>query len=70
MYILFQIFINDIAAKMHHLVEHKEPNGKPTVAKLFKVELDVQNLMLKVRREGDVPTSSTAALPLAKQEPK
>lgn len=55
---------------MHHLVEHKEPNGKPTVAKLFKVELDVQNLMLKVRREGDVPTSSTAALPLAKQEPK
>jgi hypothetical protein len=61
--VMFQIFVNDIAAKMHHLVEHSEsPNA---VANLFKVEVDVQSLMLKVRREGDAAPMEA----LAKKEP-
>jgi hypothetical protein len=65
---LLQIFVNDIAAKMHHLVEHKEPDSPTAVANLFKVEVDVQSLMLKVRREGDA-APSCAIEALTKREP-
>jgi hypothetical protein len=61
-----QIFVNDIAAKMHHLVEHKEPDSPNAVANLFKVEVDVQSLMLKVRREGNTAPMEA----LAKKEPE
>jgi hypothetical protein len=66
---MFQIFVNDIAAKMHHLVEHQEPDLPNAAANLFKLEADVQTLMLKVRREGDAaPSCSVEAL--TKEEPE
>jgi len=47
------VFVNDIAAKMHHLVEHREPGVASGVANIVKNEDDVTLMMQLVRREGD-----------------
>ncbi|XP_059487483.1 uncharacterized protein LOC132203613 isoform X2 [Neocloeon triangulifer] len=59
-----QVLLNDIAAKMHHLVEHREPGSNPS-QNIIKFEDDVKEYMKSVRREGD---ELAAGSPVVKAE--
>ncbi|CAB3382674.1 Hypothetical predicted protein [Cloeon dipterum] len=59
-----QILINDIASKMHFLVEHREPGSTTQMQNIVKYEKDINDLMQRVKREGDEGAAPSSPIPL------